>query len=144
MAPLSSVELATFLWFYFNYFFPTWLDICQLKHAISYRRLHCCWPKVSNVLFSSAFFNLVNTIPITAFPLTILSRTSMPGLLRFTHQPNQSFIPPPNLAAASGYEKLCLLPVQVHVTPNCGSRLEVKDLSLDEFWVNWKRGHGFM
>ena len=57
----------------------------------------------------------------------------MSGLLRFTRQPNQSFIPPPNLAAASGDEKLWLLPVRVHVTRNRGSRLEVKDLSLDEF-----------
>ena len=84
-------------------------------------------------MFRFPLLSLVNAIPITTFPLTILSRTSMSGLPRFTRQPNQSFIPPPNLAAASGDEKLCLLPVRVHVTRNCGSRLEVKDLSLDEF-----------
>lgn len=142
MAPLSSVELSTKFVILLQLLFPYLAGYLPAEACNKLEDFNVVGPKW--VMFRFPLLSLVNAIPITTFPLTILSRTSMSGLLRFTRQPNQSFIPPPNLAAASGDEKLCLLPVRVHVTRNCGSRLEAKDLSLDEFWVNCKRRHGLI
>ena len=71
-------------------------------------------------MFLFPLLSFVNAIPTTTLLFTMLSRTSMSGLLRSTRQPKKSFIPPPNLAAASGDEKLWLLPVRVQVTRNRG------------------------
>ena len=76
-------------------------------------------------MFLFPLLSFVNAMPITTLLLTILSRTSMSGLLRSTRQPKQSFMPPPNLAAASGDEKLWLLPVRVHVTRNRGKLVQL-------------------